>query len=160
VSVVVALSPQTQRHRDGGRDPGHASTCDRLNLAASSGQVVSSFGGSNMPRHAKIPAVYILASRRNGTLYVGVTSDLAGRISLHKQDLIDGFSKKYSVHTLVYYEMHETMDAAIRREKQLKDWRRAWKIRLIEGMNPHWVDLFDEGTGAVLDGPADVRRRH
>jgi putative endonuclease len=107
----------------------------------------------------KNPSVYILASRRNGTLYVGVTSDLSHRVALHKQDLIEGFTKKYRVHSLVYYEMHRTMDAAIRREKQLKEWRRAWKIRLIESMNPEWIDLFDDRTGEILDGPADVSRR-
>jgi putative endonuclease len=112
-----------------------------------------------MPYREKSPAVYILASRRNGTLYIGVTSDLAQRISLHKQDLIEGFTKKYRVHRLVYYEMHPTMDAAIRREKQLKEWRRLWKIRLIESMNPDWVDLFDEHTGEIFDGPADLSRQ-
>ncbi len=112
-----------------------------------------------MPYQAKSPCVYILASRRNGTLYIGVTSDLHQRISLHKQDLIEGFTKKYRVHCLVYYEMHTLMDAAIRREKQLKEWRRLWKIRLIESMNPEWVDLFDEQSGEVLDGPADMARR-
>jgi putative endonuclease len=105
------------------------------------------------------PCVYILASRRNGTLYIGVTSDLPNRVSLHKQDLIEGFTKKYRVHILVYYEIHPTMEAAIRREKQLKEWRRLWKIRLIESMNPEWIDLFDEATGEVLDGPADLARR-
>ncbi len=108
----------------------------------------------------KTPCVYLMASRRNGTLYVGVTRDLHGRISLHKQDLIEGFTKKYSVHTLVYYEMHVTMDDAIRREKQIKEWKRAWKIRLIESMNPQWIDLFDENTGVILTGPADSARRH
>ena len=88
-----------------------------------------------------------------------MTSDLAQRVSLHKQDLIEGFTKKYRVHRLVYYEMHPTMDAAIRREKQLKEWRRLWKIRLIESMNPEWVDLFDERTGEVFDGPADLSRQ-
>ena len=105
------------------------------------------------------PCVYMLASRRNGTLYIGVTSDFVGRMSKHKQDLVEGFSKKYRVHLLVYYEMHPTMEAAIRREKQLKEWRRLWKIRLIESMNPEWIDLFDEATGEVLDGPADAARR-
>jgi putative endonuclease len=112
-----------------------------------------------MLHREKNPSVYILASRRNGTLYVGVTSDLARRVSLHKQDLIEGFTKKFRVHRLVCYEMHPTMDAAIRREKQLKEWRRLWKIRLIKGMNPEWVDLFDERTGEVFDGPADLSRR-
>ena len=105
---------------------------------------------------AKTPCPNLLARRRNGTLYIGVTSDLHARIGLHKQDLIEGFTKKYGVHTLVYYEMHESMPAAILREKQLKEWRRAWKIRLIESMNSEWIDLFDERTGAILDGPADV----
>jgi putative endonuclease len=114
-----------------------------------------------MAYRERSPCVYILASRRNGTLYIGVTSDLFKRIGLHKQDLIEGFTKKYRVHRLVYYEMHPTMEAAIRREKQLKEWRRAWKIRLIESMNPQWIDLFAERTGEVLDGPADLsRRRH
>ena len=113
-----------------------------------------------MPYREKSPSVYILASRRNGTLYIGVTSGLAQRIALHKQDLIEGFTKKYRVHLLVYYEMHPTMDIAIRREKQLKEWRRLWKIRLIESMNPEWVDLFDERTGEVFEGPADLSRRH
>ena len=106
------------------------------------------------------PCVYILASARNGTLYIGVTSDLPCRIALHKQDLIEGFTRKYTVHTLVYYEMHPTMEAAIRREKQMKEWRRLWKIRLIENMNPEWSDLFDNTSGAILDGPADVARLH
>ena len=112
-----------------------------------------------MPFRAKCPCVYVLASRRNGTLYIGVTSDLPNRVSLHKQDLIEGFTKKYRMHLLVYYEMHPTMEAAIRREKQLKEWRRLWKVRLIESMNPEWIDLFDEATGEILDGPADVSRR-
>jgi putative endonuclease len=101
----------------------------------------------------------MLASRRNGTLYIGVTSDLNQRVSLHKQDLIEGFTKKYGVHRLVYYEMHPTMDASILREKRLKEWRRLWKIRLIESMNLEWIDLFDERSGEVLDGHADVARR-
>jgi putative endonuclease len=107
---------------------------------------------------AKQPCVYILASKRNGTLYIGVTSDLFIRVGTHKQDLIEGFTKRYGVHRLVYYEMHETMEAAILREKRLKKWNRAWKLRLIEGMNPEWEDLFDEFWGAINDGPADVTR--
>ena len=108
----------------------------------------------------KVPCVYILASRRNGTLYIGVTSDLAGRVNLHVQELIPGFTAKYHVHRLVYYEMHETMEAAIRREKQLKKWNRLWKLRLIEQANPEWIDLFDRENGEVADVPADkVRRR-
>ena len=88
-----------------------------------------------------------------------LTSDLFQRIALHKQGLIKGFTKKYRVHHLVYFETHPTMETAIRREKQLKEWRRLWKIRLIEGMNPEWVDLFDEATGEILEGPADRSRR-
>jgi putative endonuclease len=88
--------------------------------------------------------VYILASRRNGTLYIGVTSDLLKRIYEHKQNLIDGFTKKYSVHALVYYEAHNNIEEAITREKQIKKWERAWKMRLIEEMNPEWDDLYDQ----------------
>ena len=112
-----------------------------------------------MPYRERNPCVYVLASQRNGTLYVGVTSDLAQRVSLHKQDLIEGFAKKYRVHLLVYYETHSMMDAAIRREKQIKEWRRLWKIRLIESMNPEWIDLFDRAPARSFDGPADVVRR-
>jgi putative endonuclease len=88
--------------------------------------------------------VYILASKRNGTLYVGVTSDLVKRTWEHKQELAEGFTKKYGVKTLVYYEIHENSEAAITREKQLKKWERAWKIRLIEKDNPHWEDLYEK----------------
>jgi putative endonuclease len=84
----------------------------------------------------KQPCVYILASKRNCTLYIGVTSDLFMRIGLHKQDLIAGFTRRYGVHRLVYYEMHANVPSAIIREKRLKKWNRAWKIRLIESMNP------------------------
>src|SRR5262245_30428468 len=111
-----------------------------------------------MPHRERDPCVYILASKRNGTLYTGVTSELPQRVLRHKQGLIPGFTKKYGVHRLVYYEMHPTMDVAIRREKQIKEWRRLWKIRLIESMNPEWVELFDESTGEVFDGPADTAR--
>jgi putative endonuclease len=90
------------------------------------------------------PAVYVLASKQNGTLYIGVTSDLAKRAWEHKNDLVEGFTKKYGVHRLVYYEMHEDMLSAITREKQLKKWNRAWKLELIEEKNPEWKDLWDE----------------
>ena len=90
------------------------------------------------------PAVYLLASKRNGTLYIGVTSNLPARIWQHKNDQIDGFTRKYRVHRLVYFELHEEMTAAIQREKQLKKWRRAWKIELIEKDNPEWRDLYEE----------------
>ncbi len=86
--------------------------------------------------------VYILASRRNGTLYIGVTSDLVRRVYDHKHGSVDGFSKKYKTHNLVYYEIHERIDDAILREKQMKAWKRQWKLRLIEGQNPDWEDLY------------------
>jgi putative endonuclease len=90
------------------------------------------------------PAVYILASRRYGTLYVGVTSDLGKRIWEHKNDLVEGFTKKYGVHDLVYYELHADMTQAIQREKRIKKWNRAWKIALIEKANPAWSDLWSQ----------------
>jgi putative endonuclease len=86
--------------------------------------------------------VYILASKRNGTLYIGVTSDLVKRVYEHKNDLVSGFTKKYHVHNLVYYETTEDIDSAIKREKQLKKWKRKWKIELIERENPEWKDLY------------------
>ncbi|MEX1094678.1 MAG: GIY-YIG nuclease family protein [Planctomycetales bacterium] len=91
----------------------------------------------------KEPAVYILASKRNGTLYIGVTSDLVARIWQHKNDVAEGFTKKYGVHSLVYFELHGDMEAAIVREKRLKKWNRAWKLRLIEEKNPNWDDLYE-----------------
>jgi putative endonuclease len=91
----------------------------------------------------KQPCVYLLASRRNGTLYVGVTSDIIKRIWEHKNDAVEGFTKRYGVHILVWYEMHQTMESAITREKQIKDWKRQWKLELIEKENPQWTDLYD-----------------
>ncbi len=85
--------------------------------------------------------VYILASSKNGTLYTGVTSDLTRRIYEHQQGLIEGFTKKYGIKTLVYYEYGHNIQAAITREKQIKTWKRAWKINLIENQNPEWKDL-------------------
>ncbi len=90
----------------------------------------------------KQPAVYILASKRNGTLYIGVTSDLQKRVWEHQHDLVEGFSKRYRVHRLVYYELHEDMVSAITREKQMKKWNRDWKLKLIERQNPNWTDLW------------------
>jgi putative endonuclease len=84
----------------------------------------------------------MLASRRNGTLYVGVTGNLAGRVSEHREDLRDGFTKKYGVHILVWFEEFAEIHEAILREKRIKKWQRAWKIDLIEKMNPDWTDLF------------------
>jgi len=92
---------------------------------------------------ARQPAVYILASKRNGTLYIGVTRNLQQRVWEHKNDLVEGFTKKYGVHRLVYYELHEDMMAAIRREKQMKKWNRAWKLELVEIQNPEWEDLWE-----------------
>jgi putative endonuclease len=90
----------------------------------------------------KQPCVYILCSKRNGTLYVGVTSNLVKRIAEHKRHLVEGFTASYGVHRLVWYELHATMEAAIQREKAIKRWRRVWKLRLIEGANPSWRDLY------------------
>jgi putative endonuclease len=90
------------------------------------------------------PCIYILASRKYGTLYIGVTSDLSRRIWAHREGIIPGFTKRYGVKTLVYYEFHVTMYAAITREKQIKEWRRSRKIDLIETMNPEWRDLYSD----------------
>ena len=88
--------------------------------------------------------MYILASDRNGTLYIGVTSDIARRSWEHATEAATSFTKRYSVHRLVYVEFHETMPDAILREKQMKKWNRAWKVRLIEDRNPQWLDLTDD----------------
>lgn len=98
----------------------------------------------NSPRQ---PAVYILASKRNGTLYTGVTSDLVKRVWQHKNDVADGFTRKYSVHMLVYYELADEMTTAIAREKQIKGGSRARKLAMIESMNPDWRDLYDDILG-------------
>ena len=86
--------------------------------------------------------VYILASKRNGTLYIGVTNDLVRRVWEHKSDFVEGFTKKYGIHLLVYFEEAVSPDAAIQREKQLKKWNRSWKLELIEKENPQWRDLY------------------
>jgi putative endonuclease len=91
---------------------------------------------------SKQPAVHILASRKNGTLYVGVTSDLVKRIWAHRNDLVEGFTNRYGVHQLVWFEIHESMDPAIQQEKRLKEWKRTWKVQLIEKRNPNWEDLY------------------
>ena len=91
----------------------------------------------------KQPCVYLLASQRNGTLYAGVTSNLVKRVWEHKSDLVEGFTKRYGVHLLVWYEVHESMESAIAREKTIKGWKRRWKLELIEAMNPEWRDLYD-----------------
>ncbi|NHI01630.1 MULTISPECIES: GIY-YIG nuclease family protein [Oceanimonas] len=92
----------------------------------------------------KAPAVYIVTNKRNGTLYIGVTSNLVQRIWQHRQHEADGFTAKYDLHRLIYFESHSSMYDAITREKQLKRWKRDWKIRLIEEFNPHWQDLWND----------------
>jgi putative endonuclease len=93
------------------------------------------------------PCAYMLASRRNGTLYVGVTSDLLKRVHEHKSGAISGFTRRYHVHQLVWFEEHATMESAIAREKAIKEWKRKWKLELIEKQNPYWHDLY----GALFD---------
>ena len=92
-------------------------------------------------------AVYLLASERNGTLYVGVTSDLVKRIYEHKHDLADGFTKKYGIKMLVWFEMTNNISVAITREKQIKKWNRLWKLRLVDQSNPEWRDLYSDIVG-------------
>jgi len=96
---------------------------------------------------AKPGYVYILASRRNGTLYVGVTSDLIKRVHQHREGVVEGFSSKYAIHQLVYYETFDQIEEAIKREKALKKWRRKWKMELIEADNHEWADLYPTLTG-------------
>ncbi len=88
--------------------------------------------------------VYLLASKRNGTLYIGVTNDLVRRVYEHKNDIVEGFTKKYGIHLLVYYEQYDNVESAIQRERQMKKWNRQWKIRRIERQNPDWRDLYDD----------------
>ena len=98
----------------------------------------------------KSPTVYILASQRNGTLYIGVTSGLVKRIWQHREGLVDGFTKQYGVKMLVWYEQHETMVSSISKEKAMKKWLRQWKLSTIEQRNPDWVDLWPEITGKTF----------
>ena len=104
----------------------------------------------------KAPAVYILASERNGTLYIGVTSDLIKRMWQHKESLAEGFTKQYGVKMLVWYEQHETMESALAKEKAMKKWLRKWKLATIEKTNPDWRDLWPEILGAVVPAPSVV----
>ena len=97
----------------------------------------------------KQPCVYMLASQKNGTLYIGVTSNLLQRVWQHKSGLVEGFTKRYGIKQLVWYEMHASMPEAIAREKALKEWRRAWKLKLIEERNPEWQDLCGAGLSLV-----------
>lgn len=103
--------------------------------------VIPADAGIQTPMHSSY--VYILASGRNGTLFIGVTSNLLHRVSQHKNDLVPGFTSKYKVHSLVYYEQFEDIRSAIQREKRLKKWNREWKLDLIEKANPDWNDLYD-----------------
>ena len=92
----------------------------------------------------KQPCVYLLANKRNGTLYTGVTSNLVKRIWEHKSHFVEGFTKKYNVTLLVWYELHESMESAIHKEKQIKNWKRVWKLKIIEEQNPAWNDLYHD----------------
>jgi putative endonuclease len=92
----------------------------------------------------KQPHVYIMANKRNGTIYIGVTSQLSQRVCQHKMGVVSGLSRQYKTHLLIYYEAHPSMEEAICREKQLKNWKRSWKVNLIESINPYWRDLYDE----------------
>ena len=91
----------------------------------------------------KQACIYIMANKKNGTIYIGVTSDLPNRVWQHKNNIIDGFTKKYSIHKLVYFEPYESMKSAIEREKQMKKWKRKWKLEMIEKQNPLWEDLYE-----------------
>jgi putative endonuclease len=100
-------------------------------------------------RRSRYPCVYILASRPHGTLYVGVTSDLIQRVWQHKENLVDGFTRRYRVHDLVWFERHDSMLGAIARERAIKEWKRRWKIELIETENPLWRDLYPGLSGWI-----------
>ncbi len=91
----------------------------------------------------KFPAVYIMASKKNGTLYTGVTSDLVGRVWEHKNNVFKGFSRRHNIKLLAWYEFHQTMPDAIEREKNIKEWKRLWKVKLIDEFNPQWNDLYE-----------------
>ena len=97
------------------------------------------------------PAVYIMTSKRNGTLYIGVTSNLLQRVWQHREGVVEGFTKTYDVKMLVWYEQHETMESAIGREKAMKKWNRAWKLKVIEATNPAWRDLWNDITGVAAE---------
>ena len=103
-------------------------------------------------RRTRAPAVCILTNRRRGTLYIGV-SDLCSRVLQHREGKVAGFTKTYGINAVVWFESHDIMETAIKREKQLKEWRRTWKIELIERTDPDWLDLF-----AALCGPGSVPR--
>ena len=117
----------------------------RLSLRQNDGGCIQAFTETReQTMHEKQPCVYLLASKKNGTLYTGVTSKLAWRIYTHKHGPVEGFTSRYGVRQLVYYERHDTMEAAIIREKRIKSWQRRWKINLIETQNPRWRDLYED----------------
>jgi putative endonuclease len=118
--------------------------CNERRLAFPKSVMPAKAGIQGGEHHKMRPCIYVLASDRNSTLYVGVTSNIDQRVWAHKTDAVDGFTKRYGVHRLVYLEFHETMQSAIAREKQLKKWRRAWKLQLIEAANPQWPGLYDD----------------
>ena len=105
----------------------------------------------NPERMVKYYYVYILASQRNGTLYIGITSDLIKRVWEHKNKFVDGFTKKYNINKLIYYEQYSDPENAIKREKRLKKYNRKWKLTLIEKANPQWKDLYEEVTTGLSD---------
>jgi len=111
--------------------------------------VIPAKAGIQQKQMEKQPAVYILASRRNGTIYTGVTSNLIRRVLEHKNNVIHGFTQKYAVHVLVWFEIHSTMQSAIVRGKRIKNWKRKWKLALIGEKNPNWLDLYDSVAGLV-----------
>jgi putative endonuclease len=122
---------------------GEGGRAERGRVGCPSHHVIPAKAGSQYDgRMKRQPCVYILASRKHGTLYTGVTSNIAHRVALHKSMEIEGFTRRYGVKRLVYVEPHGTMNAAIRREKQIKEWKRAWKVQLIEADNPEWDDLY------------------
>jgi putative endonuclease len=108
----------------------------------SSFTVIPAKAGIQYFNNMKQPCVYMLASKPGGTLYIGVTGNLVKRLREHKSEAAEGFTKKYGVHSLVWYEVHESMESAIMREKQMKKWNRSWKVRLIEEANSGWNDLY------------------
>ncbi len=112
-------------------------------------------------REEKVPAVDILSSCKYGVLYIGVTSTLWNRVAVHKERDLEGFTKQYNVRLLVWYEHHRSMEAAIKCEKQLKNWNRVWKIRLIEEFNPNWNDLYEhiDYNQSMVTENADARLR-
>ena len=144
LGVTITLDSGVRRNDDAcpGPDPGCAvlGSCRHAGLDKPAPYLIRGHPeDSSMDRQ---PAVYILANKRNGTLYVGVTSDIIKRIWQHRTNVVQGFTKRYVVHQLVYYELHDTMESAITREKMLKNWKRAWKLQLIERNNPNWQDLY------------------